>query len=202
MQQARELAAVGEMTAALTIVRALIAREPTHMRARAGARGAARAEGRRRGRARRARRAHSRSTPDDVPKLCSRAALYIGARQVRPGRGGPAARGEGRRPERRRAGAARRAVLQARALARGDRAAARGDRAPIRSCAAAHYHLGDAYNSIDDLPAALARVRGARRSSSRRTLRALKRIGVVLDRLGRPAEAAAAYQRARAAQRR
>jgi hypothetical protein len=30
----------------------------------------------------------------------------------------------------------------------------------------------------------------------------LKRIGVVLDRMGRPAEAAAAYQRARAAQQR
>jgi protein O-GlcNAc transferase len=67
--------------------------------------------------------------------------------------------------------------------------------------AAAHYYLGEAYNSIDDLPAALSAYEKAAALEPKH-LRALKGIGVVLDRLGRPAEAAAAYQRAREAQRR
>jgi tetratricopeptide (TPR) repeat protein len=68
-------------------------------------------------------------------------------------------------------------------------------------CAAAHYHLGDAYNAIDELPAALNAYEAAAQLEPKND-RPLKRIGVVLDRMGRPAEAAAAYQRARAAQRR
>jgi tetratricopeptide (TPR) repeat protein len=67
--------------------------------------------------------------------------------------------------------------------------------------ASAQYYLGEAYNSIDDLPAALTAYEKAA-SLEPKNLRALKGIGVVLDRLGRPAEAAAAYQRAREAQRR
>jgi tetratricopeptide (TPR) repeat protein len=66
--------------------------------------------------------------------------------------------------------------------------------------AAAHYHLGDAYNSIDELPEAL-RAYEAAATLEPTNDRALKRIGVVLDRMGRPKEAEAAYQRARAAQR-
>ena len=61
-------------------------------------------------------------------------------------------------------------------------------------------HLGDAYNSIDELPSALSAYEAAAQLEPGND-RALKRIGVVLDRMGRPAEAAAAYQRARAATR-
>ena len=64
---------------------------------------------------------------------------------------------------------------------------------------AAHYHLGDAYNAVDDLPAALAAYERAAQLEPTNA-RPLLRIGVVLDRLGRNAEAAAAYRRARAAQ--
>jgi Tfp pilus assembly protein PilF len=66
---------------------------------------------------------------------------------------------------------------------------------------AAHYYLGDAYNSTDDLEAALASYKQAAALDPSHH-RALKAIGVVLDRLRRPAEAEAAYQRAREAQRR
>ena len=141
-----------------------------------------------------------RSTPDDVPTLRARAAIYTARGQVRPGRSGPAARREARRPERRRAGAARRAVLQARALARSDRAAARRDRRrsvlrrgalPSRRCVQQHRRAAGRAGAYE----AAAQLEPAND-------RALKRIGVVLDRMGRPAEAAAAYQRARAARRR
>jgi len=64
---------------------------------------------------------------------------------------------------------------------------------------AAHYHLGDAYNAVDDLPAALGAYERAAQLEPTNA-RPLLRIGVVLDRLGRNAEAAAAYRRARAAQ--
>ena len=64
--------------------------------------------------------------------------------------------------------------------------------------ASAHYHLGDAYNSVDDLPAALSAYETAAQLEPTND-RPLLRIGVVLDRMGRPAEAAAAYRRARAA---
>jgi tetratricopeptide (TPR) repeat protein len=68
-------------------------------------------------------------------------------------------------------------------------------------CVAAHYYLGEAYNSIDDLPNALGAYRSAAALEPTHQ-RALKAIGIVLDRMGRPDEAAAAYQRAREAQRR
>jgi tetratricopeptide (TPR) repeat protein len=66
---------------------------------------------------------------------------------------------------------------------------------------AAHYYLGEAYNSIDDLPNALGAYRAATALEPMHQ-RALKAIGIVLDRMGRPDEAAIAYQRAREAQRR
>jgi len=65
--------------------------------------------------------------------------------------------------------------------------------------AAAHYHLGDAYNAVDDLPSALSAYERAAQLEPTNA-RPLLRIGVVLDRLGRNAEAAAAYRRARVAQ--
>ena len=65
----------------------------------------------------------------------------------------------------------------------------------------AQYYLGEAYNHIDDLPLALASYEAAATLQPGH-LRALKGIGIVLDRMGRPAEAAAAYRRARDSQKR
>ncbi len=65
--------------------------------------------------------------------------------------------------------------------------------------ATAFYHLGDAYNHTDALAAALEAFESATRLEPDHW-RALKGIGIVLDRMHRPHEAAAAYQRAREAQ--
>jgi tetratricopeptide (TPR) repeat protein len=65
----------------------------------------------------------------------------------------------------------------------------------------AHYYLGEAYNAIDNLPAALAAYETSV-TYQPDNMRALKGIGIVLDRMGKPAEAAAAYRRARDSQRR
>ena len=64
---------------------------------------------------------------------------------------------------------------------------------------AAFYYLGDAYNHADSLPAALEAFEAAARLRPDHW-RALKGVGIVLDRMRRPQEAAAAYQRARDAQ--
>lgn len=65
--------------------------------------------------------------------------------------------------------------------------------------AMAFYHLGDAYNHTDSLSAALEAFESAARLQPDHW-RALKGVGIVLDRMRRPQEAAAAYQRAREAQ--
>jgi tetratricopeptide (TPR) repeat protein len=67
--------------------------------------------------------------------------------------------------------------------------------------AAAFYYLGDAYNHADELAHALEAFEAASRLEPEHW-RALKGIGIVLDRMRRPQEAAAAYQRAREAQHR
>jgi Flp pilus assembly protein TadD len=54
---------------------------------------------------------------------------------------------------------------------------------------------------VDDLPAALTAYETAARLDPA-NWRALKGAGMVLDRMGRPSEAAAAYKRSREAQRR
>ena len=199
LQQARDFAAAGEMSAALTTVRALIAREPRHVRARHLLAQLLTQKGDTEGALGELGRALD-TAPDDVAVLCARAALYI-------------ARGKYDQAE----------VDLRRAVKVDDRNAdvqvqlgvlfckrARWREAiePLRAaiaadprCAAAHYHLGDAYNSIDELPAALSSYETAAQLEPGND-RPLKRIGVVLDRMGRPAEAAAAYQRARAAQQR
>ena len=64
-----------------------------------------------------------------------------------------------------------------------------------------HYYLGEAYNQTDQLKLALASYEEAVKLQPT-NYRALKGVGIVLDKLGRPAEATAAYQRARDAQRR
>lgn len=63
-----------------------------------------------------------------------------------------------------------------------------------------HYHLGEAYNHTDQLPEALAAYEAAA-SLEPEHWRALQGMGIVLDRLARPEDATAAYQRAREAQR-
>ncbi len=65
--------------------------------------------------------------------------------------------------------------------------------------AVAFYYLGDAYNHADSLSAALEAFEAAARLQPEHW-RALKGVGIVLDRMRRPQEAAAAYQRAREAQ--
>jgi Flp pilus assembly protein TadD len=64
---------------------------------------------------------------------------------------------------------------------------------------AAFYYLGDACNHADALAGALEAFEAAARLEPDHW-RALKGIGIVLDRMRRPQEAAAAYQRAREAQ--
>jgi tetratricopeptide (TPR) repeat protein len=65
----------------------------------------------------------------------------------------------------------------------------------------AFYQLGDAYNHIDQLAAALAAFESASRLLPD-NWRALQGVGIVLDRMRRPQEATAAYQKARDARRR
>jgi Flp pilus assembly protein TadD len=65
--------------------------------------------------------------------------------------------------------------------------------------AVAFYYLGDACNHADSLSAALEAFESASRLQPDHW-RALKGVGIVLDRMRRPQEAAAAYQRAREAQ--
>ena len=67
--------------------------------------------------------------------------------------------------------------------------------------AAGHYYLAEAYNQTDQLKLALSAYEDAVKLQPN-NWRALKGVGIVLDKLGRPAEATAAYQRAREAQRR
>jgi Flp pilus assembly protein TadD len=67
--------------------------------------------------------------------------------------------------------------------------------------ATAFYYLGDACNHADALAQALEAFESAVRLQPDHW-RALKGIGIVLDRMRRPQEAAAAYQRAREAQHR
>lgn len=67
--------------------------------------------------------------------------------------------------------------------------------------ALAHYQLGDAYNHTDQLIQALTAYETAARLQPE-NWRAWKGIGIVLDRLSRPTEAAIAYQKSREAHRR
>jgi tetratricopeptide (TPR) repeat protein len=63
----------------------------------------------------------------------------------------------------------------------------------------AHYYLGDAFNHTDQLAAALEAFEAAAKVDSE-NWRALKGIGIVLDRMRRPEDASVAYQRAREVQ--
>lgn len=62
-----------------------------------------------------------------------------------------------------------------------------------------HFYLGEALNKLDRLPEALVAYEKATELDPA-NWRALKGVGIVLDRMGRPADAAAYYRRARDAQ--
>ena len=197
MQHARALAEAGELTAALTILRALIAREPKHVRARHVLAELLAHKGDVEGAITELTRALD-IVPDDVQNLCTRAALYIARAKYDQAESDlkRAVKLADRNPD----------VQVQLGVLFCKRARWREAIDPLRAAiaadsqhAAAHYHLGDAYNAVDDLPAALgAYERAAQLEPS--NARPLMRIGVVLDRMGRNAEAAAAYRRARAAQ--
>lgn len=199
LQQARDSIAAGELGAAMATLRALISREPKNARARAALAELLERKGDVEGALGELGRALD-AAPEDVTILCARAALYT-------------ARGRYDQAE-----------LDLRRAARADEASAevqiqlgvlfckrarwREAVEPLRGAverdsqrAAAHYYLGDALNHIDDLPGALSAYEAAV-ALEPGNLRAMKGIGVVLDRMGRPAEASLAYQRARDAQRR
>lgn len=79
--------------------------------------------------------------------------------------------------------------------------------APLRAAtgrlpdhAGAHYHLGEALNKCDDLPGALVAYQRAAELDATHW-RALKGVGIIYDRLGKPEQAAPFYRRARDAQR-
>jgi Flp pilus assembly protein TadD len=65
--------------------------------------------------------------------------------------------------------------------------------------ALAQFYLGEALNHVDNLPAALHAYEQAT-SLDPSNWRAFKGVGIVLDRLGRPADAAVAYRHMREAQ--
>ena len=199
VQQARDAIAAGQLQSASTQLRALIAREPRNAPARAALAELLEKRGDLDGALGELARALE-IAPDDVGILCARATLFT-------------ARGRYDQAELdlRRAALADRDsadVLIQLGVLFCKRARWREGIEPLRAAverdpqrASAHYYLGEAYNHIDDLSAALTSYEMAA-SLEPGHARALKGIGVVLDRLARPAEAAAAYQRARDAQRR
>ena len=197
MQHARQLAYAGEMTAALTILRALIAREPKHVRARHVLAELLASKGDVEGAITELTRALD-IAPDDVQNLCTRASLYIARAKYDQAESDlkRAVKLADRNPD----------VQVQLGVLFCKRARWREAIDPLRAAiaadsqhSAAYYHLGDAYNAVDDLPAALGAYERAAQLEPANA-RPLMRIGVVLDRMGRNAEAAAAYRRARAAQ--
>lgn len=198
LQQARDFAAGGETAAAITTLRALIAREPKHARARGFLAELLEKRGDSEGALAELGRAIE-SAPDDVVILCQRALLL-----TTKGRYDPA---EADLRSAVRVDATSADVQLQLGVLFCKRARWREAIEPLRAAVASdpnrvavHYYLGEAYNSIDDLPAALASYQTAAALDPKHH-RALKAIGVVLDRLRRPNDAAIAYQRAREAQR-
>src|SRR6478609_3789563 len=153
LQHARQLAHIGEMTAALTTLRALIAREPKHVRARQLLAELLAHKGDIESAIVEMNRALELA-PDDVPNLCLRAALCTSRAKYDQAETDlkRAAKLAGFNPD----------VQVQLGVLFCKRARWREAIEPLRAAiasdpkhAAAHYHLGDAYNSVDDLPAAL-----------------------------------------------
>ena len=154
VQHARQLAQIGEMTAALTTLRALIAREPKHVRARQLLAELLAHKGDVENAIVETTRALELA-PDDVPNLCLRAALCTSRAKYDQAETDlkRAAKLAGFNPD----------VQVQLGVLFCKRARWREAIEPLRAAiaadpkhAAAHYHLGDAYNSVDDLAAALS----------------------------------------------
>ena len=199
IQQANDLAERGEMSAALAALRALIARESSNARARAALAVLLERRGDLEGALGELGRALD-TIPDDVAILCARATLFTARGRY------DQAEVDLRRAARVEEGSAE--VQVQLGILFSKRARWREAIEPLLAAigadpgrADAHYYLGEAYNHIDDLPSALASYETAA-TMQPTNQRAMKGIGIVLDRLGRPVEAAAAYRRAREAQRR
>lgn len=196
---AREQSEASDIGAAIATYRQLLAREPTHVRARnnlalllerRGDVDAALAE---------LQRALEQD-PDNVSVLCNRAAILSGRMRYEEAQIDlqRALRLDDDNAE----------VLTNLGILLCRRGRWREATEPLQRAAhldheraPAHYYLGEAYNHIDELPAALQAYETAA-SLSPSNWRAFKGIGIVLDRMGRPDEAAVAYARAREAQRR
>jgi Flp pilus assembly protein TadD len=135
--------------------------------------------------------------PDDVELLCARGTLH--AQESRFDRAAADLRRAARMAEH------DVRVLVATGMLACKRARWRDAIDPLREAAAlepgdaaVQYYLGEAYNHVDELvPALTAYERAVELAPS--NWRALKGVGVVLDRLGRPDEATEAYRRAREA---
>ena len=181
LQHARQLAHVGEMTAALTTLRALIAREPKHVRARQLLAELLAHKGDVESAIVEVTRALELA-PDDVPNLCLRAALCTSRAKYDLAETDlkRAAKLAGFNPD----------VQVQLGVLFCKRARWREAIDPLRAAIAADPHNAAALRAYE-----------AAATLEPTNDRALKRIGVVLDRMGRPKEAEAAYQRARAAQR-
>ena len=199
LDQVKELAGRGEMSAAQVMVRALIAREPGNARARAVLAGLLEKKGDLEGAVAELGRALE-NAPDDVSVLCARATLLASRARYDQAEVDlrRAVRINPRNPE----------VQIQLGILFSKRARWREAIEPLMAAVAsdssnadAHYHLGEAYNHIDELLLALASYETAS-TLQPNSQRALKGIGIVLDRLGRPTEAAAAYRRARETQKR
>ena len=197
VEQASELAARGEMSAALTMLRALVSREPANGRARAAMASLLERRGDVEGALAELARALD-THPDDIMLLVARATLLASR-----------ARYDQAEVDLRRAAKVndRSAEVQVQlGMLFSKRARWREAIEPLLAAVAndasradAQYYLGEAYNHIDDLPSALVAYEAAA-TLQPTNMRALKGIGIVLDRMGRPAEAAAAYRRARDSQ--
>jgi Tfp pilus assembly protein PilF len=199
LEQVKELAMRGEMSAAQVMVRALIAREPANARARAALAGLLEKKGDVEGALSELSKALE-GAPDDVSVLCARATLLASRARYDQAEIDlrKAARINPRSPD----------VQVQLGILFSKRARWREAIEPLLAAVAsdpshgdAHYYLGEAYNHIDELPLALASYESAS-ALQPSSMRALKGIGIVLDRMGRPVEAAAAYRRARETPRR
>jgi Flp pilus assembly protein TadD len=187
------------MSAAQVTVRALIAREPANARARAVLAGLLEKKGDIEGALAELGKALEGS-PDDVTILCARATMLASRARYDQAEVDlrKAARINPRSPE----------VQVQLGILFSKRARWRESIEPLLAAIAsdpahgdAHYYLGEAYNHIDELSSALASYEMAA-TLQPNNIRPLKGIGIVLDRMGRPVEAAAAYRRARESQRR
>jgi Flp pilus assembly protein TadD len=196
--QARELSDAGDAVSAIERYRQLLAVEPGHVRGRNNLALLLEAAGDVDGALTELDRALA-VDPDNVPVLCNRAAMLSGRMRYDLAEQDlrRASRLDENNPE----------VLTNLGILFCRRARWREAVEPLKRAvagnpqrAATHYHLGEAFNHVDDLPAALAAYEAAA-ALQPENWRALKGIGIVLDRMGRPQEAAVAYRRSREAHR-